>query len=52
LDYAAKALSYLPNAETLIWDEHFTRPDTQDASVLRVFFKYDGIAMGLLHCVV
>jgi hypothetical protein len=41
LDYAAKALSYLPNAETLIWDEHFTRPDTQDASVLRVFFKYD-----------
>jgi len=41
LDYAAKALSYLPKAETLIWDEHFTRPDQQDNSVLRVLFKYD-----------
>lgn len=40
-DYAAKALSYLPKVETLIWDEHFTRPDTQNRSVLRVFFQYD-----------
>lgn len=40
-DYAAKALSYLPKAATLIWDEHFTRPDTQNKSVLRVFFQYD-----------
>jgi hypothetical protein len=40
-DYASKVLSYLPKAETLIWDEHFTRPDTQNTSVLRVFFHYD-----------
>jgi len=41
IDYASKALSYLPKAETLIWDEYFTRPKVQDQSVLNVFFKYD-----------
>jgi hypothetical protein len=41
LDYASKALSYLPKAKNLIWDEHFTRPAAQNASVLRVFFEYD-----------
>lgn len=40
-DYAAKALSYLPNAERLIWDEYFTRPDSGNQSPLRVLFKYD-----------
>lgn len=41
LDYASKALSYLPKTKNLIWDEHFTRPASQNASVLRVFFEYD-----------
>ncbi|RZK57496.1 MAG: DUF4350 domain-containing protein [Pedobacter sp.] len=41
LDYASKALSYLPKAKNLIWDEHFTRPAAQNKSVLRVFFEYD-----------
>lgn len=40
-DYAAKALSYLPNAETFFWDEHFTRVSGHDGSILRVLFKYD-----------
>lgn len=40
-DYAAKALSYLPNAERLIWDEYNTRGNVDDESPLRVFFKYD-----------
>jgi hypothetical protein len=40
-DYAGKALSYLPKAETLIWNEHYTRPDAQDNSMLRVFFAHD-----------
>ncbi|WP_316792979.1 DUF4350 domain-containing protein [Pedobacter frigoris] len=38
-DYAAKVLSYLPPSETLIWDEFNTKPDTSDASVLRVIFR-------------
>ncbi|MDQ7949826.1 MAG: DUF4350 domain-containing protein, partial [Pedobacter sp.] len=41
MDYAAKALSYLPQADQLIWDEHFTRNDVQDKSMLRVFFDND-----------
>jgi len=41
VDYASKALSYLPKAQTLIWDEYFTTPKVQDQSVLNVFFKYD-----------
>ncbi|TCC93387.1 DUF4350 domain-containing protein [Pedobacter frigiditerrae] len=41
LDYASKALSYLPKTKNLIWDEHFTRPASQNKSVLRVFFEYD-----------
>lgn len=41
LDYAGKVLSYLPKANTLIWDEHFTRTDTKDNAVFRVLFKYD-----------
>lgn len=40
-DYAAKALSYLPNTERLIWDEYNTRGNVDDESPLRVFFKYD-----------
>lgn len=40
-DYAEKALSYLPKAETFLWDEQFTRRDTSDRSVFRVLFKYD-----------
>lgn len=40
-DYAAKALSYLPKAETFLWDEQFTKRDTTADSALRVLFKYD-----------
>ena len=40
-DYAAKVLSYLPKANIILWDEHFTRPDIQDQSMLRVFFEHD-----------
>lgn len=40
-NYAAKALSYLPNSERLLWDEYFTRPDSGNQSELRVLFKYD-----------
>jgi hypothetical protein len=38
-DYASKALSYLNPATTLIWDEHFTKGNTDDASLLRVIFR-------------
>lgn len=41
MDYAAKALSYLPKTEHLIWDEYFTKRDETKASVLRVFFEYE-----------
>lgn len=40
-DYAAKVFSYLPKAETLLWDEHFTRKNGNDGSILRVLFKYE-----------
>lgn len=40
-EYASKALSYLPKTNRLIWDEYFTRPDTDAESPLRVLFKYD-----------
>lgn len=38
-DYAAKALSYLPKSEVLIWDEFNTKGILADASVLRVIFR-------------
>jgi hypothetical protein len=40
-DYVAKAFSYLPKAETLIWDEQFIRNVGKESSILRVLFKYD-----------
>lgn len=40
-DYAAKALSYLPKSETVIWDEYYTRPVVNSQSQLRVLFSYD-----------
>ncbi|WP_316802659.1 DUF4350 domain-containing protein [Pedobacter nototheniae] len=39
LEYTSKALSYLPNVKTIIWDEHFTRPDDEDTAPLRVIFN-------------
>lgn len=39
--YAAKALSYLPVAETLIWDENNTKGNLGNESLLRVLFKHD-----------
>jgi hypothetical protein len=40
-DYAAKALSYLKPTPTLIWDERYTKGNSNDASLLRVVFKND-----------
>ena len=40
-DYAAKALSYLNPRPILIWDEQYSRGNTDDASLLRVIFKHD-----------
>ena len=40
-DYAAKALSYLNPRPTLIWDERFTKGNSEDASLLRVIFRND-----------
>ncbi len=40
-DYAAKALSYLPKAQYLLWDEYFTKRDENKGAVLRVFFEYE-----------
>ncbi|RAJ20680.1 DUF4350 domain-containing protein [Pedobacter cryoconitis] len=39
--YASKALSYLQTPGTLLWDENSTRGNTENGSVLRVFFKHD-----------
>lgn len=40
-EYVSKALSYLPVAKRVIWDENNTRGNTDDESVLRVLFKHD-----------
>ncbi len=39
--YIAKALSYLPAAKRLIWDENNTRGNVDDESVLRVLVKHE-----------
>lgn len=39
-EYAAKALSYLPPAETLVWDESNTMSSIADRSPLQVIFKH------------
>jgi len=46
--YVSKALSYLPEAKFLIWDEHFTRPQTEDRSPLRTIFKYSELKWAYL----
>jgi hypothetical protein len=40
LDYASKALSYLPQHKKIIWDEYFTKPSTENTSVLRALFNH------------
>lgn len=40
-DYAAKALSYIQNTKTLIWDEHSTLGTSDNQSILSAFLKYD-----------
>lgn len=40
-DYTAKALSYLGDVKTLIWDENNTRGNLEDDNVLRVIFRHD-----------
>lgn len=42
-DYVAKALSFLPKAEQVIWDENNTRGNVDDESVLRVLFRNDSL---------
>ena len=42
-DYASKALSYLPQAETLILDEYYTQAPINDESILRVLFNDDNL---------
>ena len=42
-DYAAKALSYLPKGNMLIWDEYSTKGSIENSSVLRVIFKHDAL---------
>jgi len=39
--YAGKALSYLPESGTLIWDELYTRGNLANASILRVIFQHE-----------
>lgn len=46
--YVSKALSYLPEAKFLIWDEHFTRPQIEDQSPLRTIFKYSELKWAYL----
>jgi len=41
LDYASKALSYLPKTGRLVVDEYFTRPSQDSQSVLRVLFEHE-----------
>lgn len=40
-NYMAKALSCLPPAKKVIWDENNTKGNVDDASVLRVLFRND-----------
>lgn len=42
-EYVAKALSFLPNAELVIWDENNTKGNVDDESVLRVLFRNDSL---------
>lgn len=42
-DYAAKALSYLQEVNTLIWDEYNTVGGEEVKSPLSVIFKYDAL---------
>ena len=39
--YISKALSYLPAAGQVLWDENNTRGNVDEGSVLRVLFKHD-----------
>lgn len=48
MDYAAKALSYLPTHQNLVWDESFVKPEGIDRSPLRVIFKYEELKWAYL----
>jgi hypothetical protein len=41
--YISKALSFLPDAKHVIWDENNTKGSIDDASVLRVLFNNDNL---------
>lgn len=47
-EYAAKALSYLPAGNLLIFDEYNTRGNIQDSSILRVLMRYDQLRWAYL----
>lgn len=47
-EYAAKALSYLPAGNLLIFDEYNTRGKTEDSSILRVFMHYERLRWAYL----
>lgn len=40
-EYAAKALSYLPESQLLLWDEYNTRGNAGDQAILRVIFSHE-----------
>ncbi|PWK76544.1 uncharacterized protein DUF4350 [Mucilaginibacter oryzae] len=39
MDYAAKALSYVKNGKTLIWDQYYTLGRSEDETTMRVFLR-------------
>ncbi|EOR95435.1 hypothetical protein ADIARSV_1436 [Arcticibacter svalbardensis MN12-7] len=42
-DYAAKVLSYMPVAKYVYWDQYQNSGNEEDASSMRVFFKYPAL---------
>ncbi|RNL49663.1 DUF4350 domain-containing protein [Pedobacter jejuensis] len=50
-EYAAKSLSYLYGAETLIFDEYSTIIKTGETDILRVFFKHPELKYAYYLCI-
>ncbi|MFC4212046.1 DUF4350 domain-containing protein [Pedobacter lithocola] len=50
-EYAAKSLSYLYGAETLIFDEYATIIKTGETDILRVFFKHPELKYAYYLCI-
>lgn len=43
LNFAGKALSYIPQTKNLYWDQYLNGDIAQDESPMRVFFKHPGL---------